>query len=71
MSGTQRVQDLSHGWLSKLWSLFGSLLQYGAYYLGYPKRGHNFDNYPHLQRSASGKDSRRATVSVQGVGLGG
>ena len=21
------------------------LLEYGTYYLGYPKRGHNFDNY--------------------------
>ena len=26
-------------WLSKLGSLFGSLLLYGTYYLGYPKRG--------------------------------
>ena len=34
------------GLLSKLWSLFGSLLLYGTYYLGYPKRDHNFDNYP-------------------------
>ena len=34
------------GWLFKLWSLFASLLQYGTYYLGYPKRHLNFDNYP-------------------------
>ena len=24
---------------------FGSLIQYGTYYLGYPKRDPNFDNY--------------------------
>ena len=24
----------------------GSLLYYGTYYLGYPKRHHNFDNHP-------------------------
>ena len=35
-----------YGWLS-LWSLFGSLLKYGTYYLGYPKRDPNFDNYPY------------------------
>ena len=27
----------SYAWLSKLWSLFGSLLKYGTYYLVYPK----------------------------------
>ena len=26
---------------------FWVLLQYGTYYLGYPKRDHNFDNYPY------------------------
>ena len=26
-------------WLSKLWSLFGSLIYYGTYYLGYPGKG--------------------------------
>ena len=36
------------GWLPKLWSLFGSLLQYGTYYLGYTKRELNFDNYPNI-----------------------
>ena len=36
------------GWLSKLWSLLGSLVKYGTYYLGYPKRDFNFDNYPSL-----------------------
>ena len=35
-----------NGWLSKLCSLVGSLLQYGTYYLGYPKRDFNFENYP-------------------------
>ena len=35
-----------YGWLSKLWSLFGSLLEYGTYYLGYPKKDPNFHNYP-------------------------
>ena len=42
-------------WLSILWSLFGSLLQYGTYYLGCRKRGHNFDNYPIV--SADGDDA--------------
>ena len=27
---------------------FGSLLQYGTYYLGYPKRDSDFDNYPYV-----------------------
>ena len=36
------------GWLSKLWSLFGSLLYYGTYYLGSPKRDHNFDIHPFI-----------------------
>ena len=31
---------------SKLWSVFGSLLQYGTHYSGYPKRDLNFDTYP-------------------------
>ena len=37
----------SYGWLSKLWSHFGSLLSYGTEYeyLGYPKRDPNFDNH--------------------------
>ena len=35
-----------YGWLSKLWSLFGPLLSYGTYYLGYPKRDLDFDNCP-------------------------
>ena len=48
-----RVYQCSHGWLSKLWSLFGSLLFYGTYYFGYPKRGHNFDNDPHEPIDAS------------------
>ena len=38
--------ELHFGWLSKLWSAFGSLIYYGTYYLGYPKRDPNFDNYP-------------------------
>ena len=41
----QRFCRLRFGWLSKLWSLFGSLIYYGTYYLGYPKRDPNFDNY--------------------------
>ena len=35
------------GWLSKSWCLFASLLYYGTYYLGYPKRDHNHDNHLH------------------------
>ena len=34
----------TYGWLSKLWSLFGSLIYCGTYYSGYPKRNLNFDN---------------------------
>ena len=35
------------GWLSKLWPLFGFLLlEFGTYYVGYPKREPNFDNHP-------------------------
>ena len=34
------------GWLSKLWSLFGSLIWYGTYYLRYPKRDPDFDTSP-------------------------
>ena len=34
-----------YGWLSTLWPFFGSLLECGTSYLGYPKRDHNFDNY--------------------------
>ena len=30
----------------KIMVLFGSLLKYGTYYLGYPKRDLNFDNHP-------------------------
>ena len=41
------ISLLIYGWLSKLWSLLGSLLKYGTYYLGYPKRYLNFDNYPY------------------------
>ena len=37
-----------YGWLSKLWSLFGSPLQYGTKYLGYPKTDHTFDNHPYV-----------------------
>ena len=37
----------AYGWLSKLWSLFGSLVQYGTYYLEYPKRNPNFDYHPY------------------------
>ena len=31
-----------------LWSLCGSLVEYGTEDLGYPKRDHNFDNHPYL-----------------------
>ena len=42
-----RTMLLQHvGSCHKLWSLFGSLVQYGTYYLGYPKRDPNFDNQP-------------------------
>ena len=40
--------QLLYVWLSKLWSLFGSLLSYGTYYLGYPKRDPNSDSHPHI-----------------------
>ena len=44
--GRNTLPSSSNVWLSKLWSLFGSLLEYGTYYLGYSERDHNFDNYP-------------------------
>ena len=34
------------GWLSKLGSVFGYLKNRCRIIMGYPKRGHNFDNYP-------------------------
>ena len=34
------------GRLSKLWSLVGSLLEYGTYYLGHPRRDPSFENHP-------------------------
>ena len=39
--GLHILSEAIFGWLSKLWSLFGSLLQYSTYYLGCPKRDHN------------------------------
>ena len=42
------LQVRIYGRLSKLWSLFGSLLEYGTYYLGYPKRDQIFDNHPYI-----------------------
>ena len=52
-----------YGWLSKLWSLFGSLI-YCTYYFGYTKRDPNFDNHPYKYRpeTCSGR------FRVQGVG---
>ena len=50
-SGEHAIQ-VAYGWLSKLWSLLGSLLSYGTYYFGYPKRDHNFDNYPYMYAKA-------------------
>ena len=43
---------VSCGWLSKLGSLFGSLIEYGTDYLGYPKRDPNTDtdNHPCMYR---------------------
>ena len=29
----------------------GSLIKYGTYYLGYPRRDHNFDNHPNMSVS--------------------
>ena len=43
-----RGVSTAYEWLSKLWSLFGSLLQYGTYHLGYPKRDRNFDKHPYV-----------------------
>ena len=37
----------------KFWALFESLLKYGTYYLGYPKKDHNFDNRPCLQKNGT------------------
>ena len=34
VSGCPALYLQSYGWLSKLWSLLGSLLSYGAWYLG-------------------------------------
>ena len=39
-----------HGWLSKLWSLFGYPKDKVPYYNRDPKRDHNFDNHPHVKR---------------------
>ena len=39
----------SYGRLSKLGSFFVFPLQYSTYYLGYPKRDHNCDNYPYIE----------------------
>ena len=47
------------GWLSKLGPLFGSLLNYGTYYLGYPKRDLNFDNYAYVH----------APLGIQNIGF--
>ena len=45
---------LSHGWLSKVWSLyFGSPKYWVPHYIKDPKRDHNFDNHPHVLALAS------------------
>ena len=46
--GARSFQINLYGWLSQLWLLFGSLVQYGTYYSGYPKRDHNFDNHLYI-----------------------
>ena len=53
------IHSYIYGWLSKLWSLFGSRLNCGTYYLVYPKRkllyylvyptrNLHFDNHPYM-----------------------
>ena len=37
-----------HGWLSKLWPLFGYPNSSVPYYNRDPKRDHNFDHHPHV-----------------------
>ena len=58
-AGSKVVPDcyIVSGWLSRSWSLFGSLAKYGTYYLGGPKGDHNFDSHPNSTYSAC-KDSR-------------
>ena len=43
LSGSLRLQV--YGWLSKLWSLFGSPKYKMRYYTKEPKRDHNFENH--------------------------
>ena len=37
----------AHEWFSKCWSLFGSVIECGTWYLGDPKGDRNFDSHPH------------------------
>ena len=39
LAGDVYAVEEVHGWLSKLWSLFGSLLQYGHLAFRVPKKG--------------------------------
>ena len=48
---------------------------YGTYYLGYPKRGHNFDNYPgnfsNFTNNSASPDATTIPVEVLFLGTGG
>ena len=56
--GSNILKQSSHGWLAKLWSLFGS-------YLGDPKGDHNFDNRPHTAIVTVGGRSKSRRGSSQ------
>ena len=53
-----------YGWLSKLWSLFGSFLC-----LGYPKRDHKFDNHPYRSMKPYTSAFRLKALEVEGYKL--
>ena len=47
-----------HGWMSKLWSLFGYPKYYVPYYNRDPKRDHNLDNRPDTFGVQNGRPSK-------------
>ena len=57
----QRVESLAwalgscleYGWLSKLWSPFGSPKYWVPYCIKDPRRDHNFDNHPYVKLAVS------------------
>ena len=57
----QAIRKL-HTWVFKIGVPFWVPIECGTYYLGYPKRDHNFDNHPY--RRAVYKGQKKQSYDV-------